>query len=378
MDLIESVMRYAQEHPERPCFQWREHTLTYGELEAESRRLAGHLNALLSGDTSPMVVFGHKHPLMVVSFLAAVRSGRPYIPVDSSFPVDRINSILRESGAAAVIAAGEDIPAGVVGQHVDLERVMSWVATEPPLTLDRASEVPLDSAVYIIFTSGSTGRPKGVQISRASLNCFTAWGLNLVSSTLDECRDTSAVFLNQAPFSFDLSVMDMAIALASGSTIVSVDRDHIARLSDLFHELEDRNVTVWVSTPSFADLCLSDPRFCGDRMPSVRQFLFCGETLAFSTASALHARFPAARVVNTYGPTESTVAVTSVTIDDALLRVEGSLPVGVAKPGSHILIWDDADQEVAEGQRGEIVIAGDTVSLGYLGRPDLNSKALER
>lgn len=131
MDLVNSVLLHAQAHPDRPCFTWREHTLTYGELELQSRRVAGHLDSRLGRDTSPIVVFGHKHPLMLVSFLGAVRSGRAYIPVDSSFPVDRVNSIVSESGASLVLAAGTDIPAGVTGTHIDLQALQGWARTDP-------------------------------------------------------------------------------------------------------------------------------------------------------------------------------------------------------------------------------------------------------
>ena len=375
MDLVNSVLLHAQAHPDRPCFTWREHTLTYGELELQSRRVAGHLDSRLGRDTSPIVVFGHKHPLIAVSFLGAARSGRAYIPVDSSFPVDRVNSIVSEAGASLGLAAGTDIPAGVTGTHIDLQALQGWARTDPPRPIDSPAGVSLESPFYIIFTSGSTGRPKGVQISRDSLNRFAEWGLTLVRATLDDPGLAPAVFLNQAPFSFDLSVMDLAIGLASGSSLVSVDRDHVARLADLFDMLAKSRVNVWVSTPSFADLCLSDQGFNRELLPEVREFLFCGETLSVTTASELSRRFPQARVVNTYGPTESTVAVTSIVVDEEVLREHAALPVGAAKPGTSIFIWDEEGNSVPDGERGEIVIAGDTVSLGYFGRPDLNEKA---
>src|SRR5664279_149477 len=133
------------------------------------------------------------------------------------------------------------------------------------------------------------------------------------------------------------------------------------------------DVSIWVSTPSFADLCLADPGFDVSLLPRLGLFLFCGETLPTATAAALRERFPDALVVNTYGPTESTVAVTSVVIEEHHLAAAAALPVGRAKPGTTILIRDENGADLPPGQPGEILIVGDTVSIGYLHRPDLTA-----
>ena len=90
----------------------------------------------------------------------------------------------------------------------------------------------------------------------------------------------------------------------------------------MFAFLREGGARIWVSTPSFADMCLADPAFCGDNFAALKLFLFCGERLSKETAAALMERFPQASVVNTYGPTESTVAVTAVTITEEMLRAE--------------------------------------------------------
>ena len=131
---------------------------------------------------------------------------------------------------------------------------------------------------------------------------------------------------------------------------------------------------MWVSTPSFADLCLASETFNADLLPQLRTFLFCGEALSNETARELRRRFPQAQVVNTYGPTESTVAVTSVVCDEKLLDAFPVLPVGRVKPGTTIQICVPDGTLADEGEAGEIVIAGDTVSLGYFGQPELTAE----
>jgi D-alanine--poly(phosphoribitol) ligase subunit 1 len=220
---------------------------------------------------------------------------------------------------------------------------------------------------YVMFTSGSTGEPKGVAITLGCLTSFLEWMLGEHSFA----QDGTEVFLNQAPFSFDLSVMDLYLSLVTGSTLVSLTAAEISNPRQLFQSLSASGVTTWVSTPSFARMCLAEKRFDGHLLPAVRRFLFCGETLPPSVAAQLLDRFPTSAVWNTYGPTEATVATTSVRIDRDVLERFPSLPVGYPKLDSRVVVVDSTDATVLDGERGEIVIAGPHVSPGYFNRADL-------
>ncbi|MEY5014438.1 MAG: D-alanine--poly(phosphoribitol) ligase, subunit 1, partial [Verrucomicrobiota bacterium] len=154
----------------------------------------------------------------------------------------------------------------------------------------------------------------------------------------------------------------------------SVTKDELSNLKALYKRLAESGISTWVSTPSFAQMCLIEKSFSETMMPAMRRFLFCGETLAPETASQLIERFPHAEVWNTYGPTEATVATTSVRVDRALLAAFSPLPVGFEMPGTRILICGEDGMPVAEGERGEIVIVGPNVSPGYLNRPELTGK----
>jgi D-alanine--poly(phosphoribitol) ligase subunit 1 len=202
------------------------------------------------------------------------------------------------------------------------------------------------------------------------LSSFIRW-------MLEEQRLESAVdcFLSQALFTFDVSVMDLYLSLVTGGTHVSVTRDDIADFKRLFGRLEDSGVTVWVSTPSFARICLAEPRFDRRMLPAVRRFLFAGETLAPEIARQLLARFPGAEVWNMYGPTEATVVATSVQVTTELLERYAVLPVGYPKPGTAVFVVAEGSLDpLPDGHRGEIIIAGNNVSPGYLQRPDLTAQ----
>jgi D-alanine--poly(phosphoribitol) ligase subunit 1 len=352
MNLIERIDRWAAVAPEATAHISDGRTLTYGELRRHSDALACYLTERLGEDRTPIAVLGHREPEMLIAFLGAVKSGRPYVPLDTALPQQRIDRILETSRAAVVLTPKD---------------VLQFSASQ---VRGPAKRVQGDEPFYILFTSGSTGEPKGVIITLASLEHFITW-------MLAEHRFTELgeVFLNQAPFSFDLSVMDLYCSLATGGTLFSISRDLIANPKELYRALTSSGVTTWVSTPSFAQMCLVEDKFSDAMLPRMRRFLFCGETLPPQTAAQLLKRFPKAEVWNMYGPTEATVATTSMRIDPAILERYSPLPVGRAMPGSQILIVNGKRELLPANQRGEIIIAGPNVSPGYLARPELTADA---
>jgi D-alanine--poly(phosphoribitol) ligase subunit 1 len=356
MALLENIRHWSEVAPLHPAHRSRGRVLTHGELRRSSDSLAAYLSRELPDDHSPVAVLGHKEPEMLVAFLAAVQSGHPYIPLDVSFPPARVDTILARSGTAVCLTPSR-VQELLSGPARALPREAEW-------------KIRAQDPWYIIFTSGSTGEPKGVVITAACLDSFVNWML-----AEQGFSNRQEVFLNQAPFSFDLSVMDLYLSLTTGGTLCSLTQEEIADPRQMFLFLAASGVTVWVSTPSFCQMCLREPAFSARMLPSLRRFLFCGETLAPEVAGDLMRRFPSAEIWNTYGPTEATCATTSVRITARLLSSGGPLPVGRPKPGSRIVISRPDGGEAAEGERGEILISGESVSPGYLGRPDLNEKA---
>ena len=356
MDILERLRHWSRIVPERPAHVSGGRILTYRDLERKSDALAASLSGSLPDDHTPVAVIGHKEPELLVAFLAAAKSGHPYIPIDTSIPKARIDAIVKRSLAAYCLTP-------------DRVRELLDGMTGPTPAFPPRKILPEDPW-YIIFTSGSTGKPKGVVITCACLESFVDWMLQ--EQRLSEGQE---IYLNQAPFSFDLSVMDLYLSLATGGTLYSITKEEIADPRQLFISLAGSNVSVWVSTPSFAKMCLSEPTYSQNMLPGLRKFLFCGETLPPEVAASLIERFPAAEVWNTYGPTEATCATTAMQITKNILAQYSPLPVGYPKPDSCILVFKADGAQAMEGERGEIIIAGPNVSPGYLGQPELTKKA---
>ena len=340
MDWFDRILAWGVERPDHVALASGSRHVTYGELISRAHGLAAHLSSVLPDDGSPVAVVGHKEPEMVVGFLGAALAGHPYVPIDSATPAGRASRIIDVARVAKTLT----VP--------DIARLAS----------------PAVGAALRRWP-GSTGEPKGVVITRGCMGSFIRWML-----AEQKLEPAAECFLNQVVYSFDVSVMDLYLSLTTGGTHLSLTRDDIGDFKRLFAVLADSTVTVWVSTPSFARLCLAEPRFDRRMLPAVRRFLLAGETLAPEIARQLLARFPGAEVWNMYGPTEATVVTTSIQVTADLLAQHAVLPIGYPKPGTAVFVAAEAGLEpLADGERGEIVIAGDNVSPGYLGRPDLTA-----
>ncbi|MCM0599000.1 D-alanine--poly(phosphoribitol) ligase subunit DltA [Periweissella fabalis] len=365
-NIIKTIDMYANTQPNQVVYDFLGDTHTYADLKAQSDSLAAYIETLALPEKSPVLVYGGQQFEMLVSFLALSKSGHAYMPVDVESAADRINAIL-EIGKPAAILAIDALPSQI--EVTDLPVVNFeelTVQMQANNTYELTHPVMADDTYYIIFTSGTTGKPKGVQISHTNLLSFTNW---MITDNEFMVPDQPQM-LAQPPYSFDLSVMYWAPTLAKGGTLFALPKDIISDFQKLFAYLPKLPIQVWTSTPSFAEMAMLSEDFCAEKMPTLTHFYFCGEELTVKTAQKLHARFPKARIINSYGPTEATVALSAIAITEAMLTSGERLPIGLPKPGSTTVVLDEDGNVLPAGEQGEIIIAGPNVSKGYLNNPE--------
>lgn len=342
MMTIERIRRQAAQHPERTAYRFRGSTLTYGELLDRAEALAG---ALQARRYRACVLYGGKEPEMPAAILGCLLGGVTYVPVSETTPKERLRRILISSGADCVISSRP--PQSDLVPWLSLQDLLSAGAG-----LSSAPE-PFGPA-YIIFTSGSTGEPKGVPISRENLDNFTAW----ISSLRELSRENACKVLNQASFSFDLSVADLYYAFCGGHELVALDPALTSDPAGLHDFWKNSAINVAVCTPTFLKLCLTDPDFNAEGLPELRTVYSCGEQLGPALAAKLMQRFPKVSLINAYGPTEATSAVCAVTVTEEMTRRE-ILPAGETSSAACEICVED----------GEIVLKGKSVFSGYICGP---------
>lgn len=366
MRILENIKIYSNE--ERIASIVDGDRLTYRDLEKKSNALAYYILNEFKNDRTPIVIYGNKENEILITMIAALKSGRAYVPVDVTFPKDRIESIVNEVNPKLIINCTTnniDINSNIM----NIEELNNIFDMYNDKEVDNKYWVKDDENCYILFTSGSTGKPKGVQISKNNLDSFTEWFTKYL-----EVGNSNTSILNQPSYSFDLSVMPVYLGLINGKILFSLSKKTLENMKETFNEIKKSDMRLWISTPAFASMCMQDSSFNMDLMPNIETMYFIGEILPTKLVIDIRERFPNVRIINSYGPTEATVAITGVDITEEMLDLDKELPIGYPMEGSIIKILDDNNNELKEGEKGEITIYSKSVSKGYYNNEEMTNK----
>ena len=353
--LHELFLAQAERTPEAAALLCGDLRLTYGELAARVRQLAGNLAALGVGPEVRVGVCLARTAALPVALLAVLAAGGAYVPLDPAYPQERLRLMLEDSAAALLLTEAnlvQRLP------EVGCPRLLLTPSGLPVDDLPTAPPVPAlpGSLAYLIYTSGSTGKPKGVAIEHRSAVALALWARQAFSAA-----ELSGV-LFATSVSFDLSVFELFVPLAWGGRVI------LAENALALPALAAAGEVTLVNTVPSALTELVRQRALP---PSVRTVNLAGEPLPRSLVDALYALGTVARVWNLYGPSEDTTYSTA-----ALQEPAGERPPGIGRPlaGTRAHVLDRAGRPVPVGVAGELLLGGAGLARGYLGRPELTAE----
>ncbi|MCX4743981.1 amino acid adenylation domain-containing protein [Kitasatospora sp. NBC_01287] len=344
----------ADRRPDALALVHGERTLTYAELDTEANRLAHHLRDQGVGPRQVVALALPRGPELITALLAVLKAGAAYLPVDLTYPADRVRYMLQDARPAATLTTGDH--AGQLPEEcgtvvrVDEPGLLAGAPTgRPPRTAGP------DSLAYVIYTSGSTGRPKGTLLSHHGVSNVAEAQRRVLG-----LEDAPKV-IQLASISFDAAVFEIVMAWRGGGSLHLGSADDLLPGRPLAEVLTQQGITAMTLTPS-ALAALPE----GD-YPRLRTICVAGETCP----AELVARWaPGRSFFNLYGPTETTIWATAHRCEDTGERP----PIGAPVPNKRVYVLDAHQRPVPTGVAGELYVGGVGVALGYHGRPELTAE----
>jgi amino acid adenylation domain-containing protein len=360
----------AERTPDAVAVIFEDQKLTYGELNRKADQMARRLKAAGVGTESLVGVSLERSIEMVLAIFGILKAGGAYVPLDPSYPKDRLAFMAEDAGVKLIPTASHLLPQLEAIKATPLCLDKEWDTAIPgdndsqtPVD-DRLSTVVAKNIAYVIYTSGSTGKPKGVMTPHEAVTNMILW----MQATYE--MTPADRLLQKTSLSFDASAWEFFWPLVTGATLV-IARPYAEKDGDyMVKTLQEQGVTVLQLVPSLLKLLVEQEGF--EKCSSLK-YVFCGgEALPAAVAERFLERLPRARLTNVYGPTETTMHVT--TWECGKDTEERIVPIGRPVGNTQAYILDANMQPVPIGVPGELCIGGVQVARGYLNRPELTAE----
>lgn len=332
--------------------------LNYRELDERSSQMARYLRSMGAGPETLVGIAMPRTELLVVGLLAILKAGAAYVPLDPTYPLERLSWIIEDSGMPLLLTTAEarDCLPPDLGRAAIVDADDSSISRHGPEPF--LSSASSGNLAYVIYTSGSTGKPKGVMVeNRNVVNFFTGMDRAL------GCEP--GIWLAVTSISFDISVLELLWTLTRGFAVVIYRGQGTSAIVD---QILQHQVTHLQMTPSLARMLALDPRAFA-ALGLLRQILLGGEALPATLIVRLRQVFHG-EIHNMYGPTETTIWSTTGKVAEA----DGIISIGRPIANTQVYILDAELRPVPVGSIGELFIGGDGVARGYWGRPDLTAE----
>ncbi|HYW09754.1 MAG TPA: amino acid adenylation domain-containing protein, partial [Longimicrobium sp.] len=353
--------------PNAPAVISESVSLTYAELDQLASRLARRLAAAGVGPEVRVGVHVEHVPELAVAVLGVMKAGGVHVPLDPTYPAERIRFVLEDCGAVLVLADAASAPR-LADVELPVWSIASLVADAAADTLPAPGPTYPEALAYVIYTSGSTGVPKGVGVSHAALASLAP----AVRAAFGIVEGDRVPALSAT--GFDVSVHELFGTWGNGATVL-FRPPGVPLYGERFVEWLGRaRVTSMTLTTSLWHNWVADLDAGGLSIPDSLRTVMTGGERASPTAYAAWSRMVGSRVklINAYGPTEATVFTTAWPTPGH--AIDGDLPIGVALENGPVYVLDGMLRLVADGAEGEVCVAGARVAREYLNRPAMTAE----
>ncbi|MCF7990076.1 MAG: amino acid adenylation domain-containing protein [Thiohalocapsa sp.] len=369
--LADRFEAWVRDAPDAVAVRHGQETLTYGALNATANRIAHRLAILGVGAGTKVAVTLPRGAGFVAAVIAVIKLGAAYVPLDPRYPATRLDEMLDDAEPAVLITdrSGPQSAVHRTGmQIVDLDRDAAALAGMPAGNPGRSVAVGPDSLAYVIYTSGTTGAPKGVMVPQR--------GILRLCLGADYASLTRATNIGHASNpAFDAATFEIWGALLNGGRLTVIDQDTLLDPAALADCIADAGITTLFLTTALFNLHAARAPGAFGRL---RELLFGGEAADPRVVARVLAGSPGVKLVNIYGPTETTTFATWHAVDpgtaDSLSVPGARVPIGRPIGNTLCRVVDGALRPVPVGVVGELCVGGPGVALGYLGRPDLDAE----
>ncbi len=357
--------------PERVAVSFEEQQWTYSELNDKANQLARVLREKGVQANTLVGMMVERSFEMIVGILGILKAGGAYVPLAPDYPAERISLMLYDCKITLLLAshhvltestfikeAGAD---GFAGEILDLDQLDTIVKDLDSSNLPYVNEP--DDLAYVLYTSGSTGKPKGNLTMHYNVERLIK-NSNYIDLTEQD------ILLQLSNYAFDGSVFDIFGALVNGSKLVLLRKENMLNPEKLSSLIRNENVSVFFITTALFNTLIETNIEC---FTTIRKVLFGGERVSLPHVSKLFEHIGPHKMLHMYGPTESTVFATCYGVDQIHER-KGTIPIGAPITGTTVYILDKNLKLQPIGIPGELCIAGDALSQGYLNLPDFTNE----
>ncbi len=355
--------RQVEQTPDTIALISAEGSLTYRELNHRANRLARYLQAQGSGARARVAICMHRSVEAIVAMLAILKAGGTYLPMDPSYPLERLRFMVDDGQTKLVLTNQESL---TVANQLKAQVIAVDLAA-PGIALGSTDNLEIVSsgadAAYLIYTSGSTGAPKGVEVTHRGV-ARLLFGVDYVK------LDSQQTLVNFAPLSFDAATFEIWGALLHGAQCVVAPPTSLS-VHELAALLTRHQVTTLWLTASLFNLYVDQ---APETLRGVKQLLIGGEALSVAHVRKALDLLPDTHIVNGYGPTEGTTFTCCYPIPRKLEAGITSIPIGKPIANTQVYVLDKYLQPVPVGAVGELHIGGDGLAKGYLNRPELTAE----